>query len=156
MHGDRNPWNVAVHARFDGGLMIKLVHVPTSHVDFAWKDGASKLGEACDTSGGEITGDQLKMLIARGERTLIRMDDDETPVGWATFRIDQLPNMRVFFITDLWARGARFERFFEEAKKLAYTLGCSRVRCAAKPSQQRIYEHKCGFQPVYTTLEVVL
>jgi len=136
--------------------MIKLVHVPASSVDFAWREGASKLGEACDTSGGEITGDQLKMMIARGERTLIRLDEEDKPIGWSTFRIDQLPNLRVFFITDLWARGARFERFFEEVKKLAYTLGCSSIRCAAKPLQQRLYEQKCGFHPVYQILEVRL
>ena len=136
--------------------MIKLVQVPATHIDYAWRDGAACLSEACDYSGGEITGDQLRMILSRGERTLYCMTEDDKPIGWGVARIDQLPNMRVFFITDLVARGVHFERFFELVKAEAYKVGCSRVRCAAKPSQARIYQHKCGFSPVYTTLEVTL
>lgn len=106
-------------------------------------------------SGGEITGDQLKMILSRGERTLIRMDDGGT-VGWGVVRVDQLPNMRVLFITDLVAPNGHFERFFQSIKDMAASLGCSRVRCAAKPAQERLYRAKCGFVPVYSILEVAI
>lgn len=139
-------------------------------IDFAWAEGASCLREACDTSGGEITGDQLKMILARGERTLIRMESWETcepkehadgtygncelkTVGWGVVRVDQLPNLRVLFVTDMVAPNAHFERFFAELKAMARTLGCSRVRCAAKPAQARLYRMKTGFRPVYEILE---
>lgn len=135
---------------------MKLLHVPATHVDRAWQDGASELAKACETSGGEITGDQLKMILSRGERTLIRLDDEGKTVGWAVFRIDQLPNMRVFFITDLVAPNAGFPRFFGAVKELAASLGCSRVRCAAKEAQARLYTMKLGFAPVYSILETVL
>lgn len=131
---------------------MKLVPVASQMVDFAWAQGASCLAAACDTSGGEITGDQLKMLLARGERTLIRMEADG-PVGWGVIRIDQLPNLRVLFVTDLVAPGAHFERFFEELKVLAKSQGCSRIRCAAKPAQARLYRMKVGARPVYEILE---
>jgi hypothetical protein len=131
-----------------------LTPVPAHMVDFAWKEGASELAKACDTSGGEITGDQLKMILARGERTLVRMDSEGLTVGWGVVRIDQLPNLRVLFITDLFAPGGHFESFFADIKKLAREYGCSRVRCAAKPAQARLYRQKCGFQPVYDILEV--
>lgn len=133
---------------------MKLLTVPATHIDLAWKDGAACLAEACETSGGEITGDQLKMILSRGERTLIRMDDETGTVGWGVVRIDQLPNVRVLFITDMVAHGASFERFFEEIKAMARGHGCSRVRCAAKPVQERLYRQKCGFKPVYQILEV--
>lgn len=142
--------------RFDGGLMLTLQTVPASHTDFAWRDGANKLSEACDTSGGEITGDQLKMLISRGERTLIRMVEDDQTAGWGVVRVDQLPNIRVLFITDMVAPLVRFERFFDELKKIALALGCSRIRCAAKPAQERLYRMKSGFKPVYKIMEVEL
>jgi hypothetical protein len=58
--------------------MNKLIVVPSTHIDVAWKEGAHRLGLACATSGGEISGDQLKMMLSRGERTLLRMDLDET------------------------------------------------------------------------------
>lgn len=134
---------------------MTLTPIQASHIDAAWAAGASSLAKACDTSGGEITGDQLKMILSRGERTLIRMDADKT-VGWGVVRVDQLPNMRVLFITDLVAPHGHFETFFTSIKELAASLGCSRVRCAAKPAQERLYSMKCKFQPVYTILEVLV
>lgn len=133
---------------------MKLIPVPCTHVDQAWKQGANALAKACDLSGGEITGDQLKMILSRGERTLLRMDSEGETMGWGAVRIDQLPNMRVLFITDLVGRG--FDQFFVEIKLMAAALGCSRIRCAAKPAQARLYRMKTGFLPVYEILEVQL
>ena len=133
---------------------MKLIPVPASHIDAAWQEGARALAEACATSDGEITGDQLKLILSRAERTLLRMDDDGETVGWGVVRVDQLPNVRVLFVTDMVAHGAHFERFFDELKAMARALGCSRVRCAAKPVQARLYRQKVGFQPVYEILEV--
>lgn len=133
---------------------MKLIPVAASHIDAAWLEGACALAEACETSGGEITGDQLKLILSRAERTLIRMDDEDQTVGWGVVRVDQLPNVRVLFVTDMVAHGAHFERFFDELKSMARALGCSRVRCAAKPVQARLYRQKVGFTPVYEVLEV--
>lgn len=143
------------NALSDGELM-KLIPVPANFIDKAWKEGAHALSEACDTSGGEVTGDQLKMLCARGERILLRMDDDTGIVGWGVVRIDALPNFRVLHVCEMVAHGAHFERFFEELSVMADSLGCSRIRCSAKPSQARLYRMKLGFRPVYETLEVIL
>lgn len=133
---------------------MQLTPVPASHIDLAWKEGASCLAEACDTSGGEITGDQLKMILSRGERTLIRMDAEDGTRGWGVVRVDQLPNMRVLFVTDMVAHHGEFHQFFEEIKAMGRALGCSRIRCAAGPAQARLYRMKCDFQPVYEILEV--
>lgn len=132
---------------------MQLIPIPAMHIDFAWRDGASALAEACSLVD-EITGDQLKMMLSRGERTLLRMDDEGKTVGWGAIRVDQLPNMRVLFITDLVGRGSQFERFYESIKALAAQLGCSRIRCAAGPAQERLYRMKCGFKPVYQIMEV--
>lgn len=129
---------------------LVLYQVPARHVDFAWNDGAESLKESCEE---ECTIDQLKMLIARGERQLVRMDRDGKPVGWGCYRIDSLPNMRVLHATNLCARNANFEEFFDLLKGVARDAGCSKIRCAAKPVQARIYAHKLGFEPVYTTLQ---
>lgn len=133
---------------------MKLVPIPATHVDFAWRDGAHCLGAACEESGGEVTGDQLKMLLARGERILIRMEAPSGVVGWGAVRVDQLPNVRVLHITNLVAPHGHFESFFTAIKEMAAALGCSRVRCAAKPAQARLYRMKCNFKPVYEIMEV--
>lgn len=136
--------------------MNKLIVVPATHIDVAWKEGAHNLGLACATSGGEITGEQLKMMLARGERTLVRMDRDADIVGWAVVGVEQLPNFRVLYIYELYAPRGSFENFFEELKNMALAFGCLRMRCAAKPAQARLYERRCGFAPVYQVLEVEL
>ena len=133
---------------------MNLIPIDSRFIDQAWADGAACLGKACDTSGGEIEGPQLKMILARNERTLLRMDDDGVTVGWGAVRVDQLPNLRVLHITDLVAPHGHFERFFTAIKALAASLGCSKVRCAAKPAQARLYAMKCQFKPVYTIMEV--
>jgi hypothetical protein len=74
--------------------------------------------------------------------------------GWGVVRVDQLPNMRVLFVTDLVAHNGGFQHFFEPVKQLARDLGCSKVRCAAGPVQERLYRSLCGFKPVYNILEV--
>lgn len=125
-------------------------------VDKAWKDGASCLSEACETSGGEITGSQLKMLLSRGERTLVALVDEDKPVGWGVWRIDQLPNVRVLHCTDLVAHNAQFQAFFLALKQAAESYGCSEIRCCAKPAQARLYRMKLGMEPVYTTMRVAL
>lgn len=132
---------------------MQLVSIPPQFIDSSWASGAHALSKACDTSGGEITGDQLKMILSRGERTLIRMDCEGQAVGWGVVRVDQLPNVRVLFVTDLVAPGGHFETFFGALKQLAKQNGCSVIRCAAKPAQERLYRIKCQFRPVYSILE---
>jgi hypothetical protein len=138
--------------------LMKLVPIQTNMIDYAWfKDGASALAEACETSGGEISGDQLKLLLSRGERTLLRMENDQGQgVGWGVVRVDQLPNFRVLWACEMVAHKASFEKYYEELKGIAKSLGCFRIRWAAKPAQARLYKQKLGATPVYEIQEVVL
>lgn len=137
--------------------MIELIHIPASHIDRAWwRDGAHKLSEACEKSGGEITADQLKLMLSRGERSLVGMRRDGRFVGWGVIFTDQRPNFRVLHVSELYAPGAGFPEFFEALKKYADASGHSRVRFSAQPPQARLYKAKLGCQSVYETLEVVL
>jgi hypothetical protein len=136
--------------------MNKLIVVPTTHIDVAWKEGAHNLGLACATSGGEITGDQLKMMLSRGERTLVRLDRDDEVVGWGVVGVEQLPNFRTLYVYEMYAPHGHFEEFFGELGSMAKALGCLRLRCAAAPAQARLYRQRCGFEPVYQVLEVEL
>ncbi len=136
--------------------MPKLMHVQPQMVDRAWKDGAHLLSTACDTSGGEVTGDQLKMLLSRGERTLFAIAENDEFVGWLVVRIDQLPNVRALHVCELYAPGATFEECREQLWDYARSNGCSEIRCSAKPAQARLYRQRWGFEPIYETLRVKL
>lgn len=114
------------------------------------------LSKACDTSGGEITGDQLKLMLSRGERTLMGMRRDGVFVGWGVVFTDQRPNFRVLHVAELYAPGAGFAEFFEELKKFADASGHSRIRFSAAPAQARLYKRELSAKSVYETLEVML
>lgn len=133
---------------------MKLTIVPTHLIDRAWKDGANCLAETCKLVD-EITGSQLKLMLARGERMLVALMDGENKVGWGTCKVEQLPNMRVLFVYDLYAKGADFKAFWPELKRMAELAGCSRIRLAAPDeARARLYRQKLGFKPVYTTMEM--
>lgn len=138
--------------------MTKLEIVPAAFVDKAWREGAACLAEACNTSGGEITGDQLKLVLSRGERWLVRMTEEGETVGWGTVRTDQFPNVRVLHIADLVCHNRHFERFFDELKQMATIAGCSEVRWSCKDAQARLYRMKVKdeIEAVYTTYRVKL
>lgn len=136
-----------------GNDNLRLIPVPAHQIDYAWADGAGCLVDACSD---ECTIDQLKYILSQGDRQLVRMDEDGITKGWGVFRVECFPNFRVFHVTNLVARNAGFQRYFDALTGMAKDLGCSRIRCSAKPAQARIYESKLGFRPVYTTLERVL
>lgn len=135
-------------------MTYQLQIIPAAFVDRAWRDGAHQLSKACDTSGGEITGDQLKLILARGERTLLRIDLDGVAVGWAVTRIDQLPNTRALHISDLYAPGGHWAACFDLLADMARANGCMEMRCCARPAQARLYQRALPWQPLYTTLRV--
>lgn len=134
---------------------MKLEIVQPQFVDAAWKDGADCLAEASETVG-DITGSQLKLILSRGERILVRLKDGESIIGWGVCRIDQLPNVRVMHITELVCHNNHFERFFDEFCAMARTTGASEVRFSGKDAQCRLFAHKCGFEKVYTTMRHAL
>lgn len=134
--------------------MAELKLVAPAFIDQAWRDGAHLLSEACEQSGGEITVDQLKMLLSRGERTLLAIMQDGTPKGWVVVRLDQLPNVRALHVCELYAPGATFDECRAQLWEYARQNGCSEVRCSAKPAHARLYRMRWGFEPVYTTLMV--
>lgn len=131
--------------------MVELVPIDRKHIHAAWAMGAHNLSKACDTSDGEITGDQLKMILARGERQLIAMVRDGSPAGWGVIRIDDLPNKRVCMVTDMWAPGAGFAEFLHKLWDWASADGCCEIQCQAQEAQARLYK-RAGFEPVRTLM----
>lgn len=137
-------------------MKYDLQIIPTHFVNKAWVDGAHLLSTACDASGGEITGDQLKMILTRGERQLLRIMGDGVCVGWACVRIDQLPNTRALHVCGLYAPGGHWVACFEQLAAMARAQGCIEMRCSAGPAQARLYRQKLPWQPLHTTLKVDL
>lgn len=132
---------------------MKLFHVSPAFIDKAWRDGAHKLSEACEKSCGEITADQLKLMLSRGERQLIGVGE-ESIVGWAAIQIQQLPNKRVLYVYSIYAPGATGPEAFGLLKQLAVENGCSSIRGACNDAVSRLWERKFGAKKLYQTMEI--
>lgn len=135
---------------------MNLELIPAAMVCKAWADGASALSAACDASGGEITGDQLKMMCSRGERQLMRIARNGKTAGWGVVKIDQLPNVRALHICELHAPGADWPACFDQLKAIAVNAGCTEIRCSAGEAQTRLYKRFHAWESLYTTLRIKL
>jgi hypothetical protein len=135
---------------------VKLVHVHPSHVDKAWKDGASNLSEACKWASREITPDQLKMMLARGERQLLALDVDGQKVAWVAVQVQQLPNIRILYVYSIYAPGSTGPEAFTLLADLARAEGCSSIRGACSEPVARLWARRFAAKRLYTTMEIEL
>ena len=135
---------------------MKLMHIPPAHVDRAWRDGAHNLAKACEWALREVTPDQLKMMLARGERQLLGLDVDGKFVAWAAVQVQQLPNIRVFYIYSIYAPGSTGPEAFRQLADLARAEGCSSIRGACSEQVLRIWERKFSARRLYTICEIDL
>lgn len=136
----------------DGDVMDLFICSP-AEIDAAWRNGAHKLSEACKRASREITPDQLKMLLARGERTLIGCREGVEVKGWAAIQVQQLPNIRVLHIYSIYAPGCTSVEMFARLKDYARANGCSAIRGAADDAVARLWERRFNAQKLYHIME---
>jgi hypothetical protein len=133
---------------------LTLFHVKPQDVDRAWRDGASRLGDACRWAPREITADQLKMLCARGERVLLGLQDGGGVWrGWLAVGAQQLPNLRVLMVYSLAGDGVATPEGLALVRAFARDNGCTTIRGCMRPSMVRLIR-KLGGKPLYQTVEL--
>lgn len=130
---------------------MELLYVKPQDVDKAWRDGAIHLSEACDRAKREITGDQLKMILARGERDLFCLFDGEIK-GWIVVQAQQLPNVRVMYVYSLYAPGFSLD-MYSLLEKLAIQAGCSVIRGSVDEANERLWR-RVKAEKVYSVYEI--
>lgn len=133
---------------------MQILRVAPSHVDRAWRDGAHKLSEACKWALREITPDQLKLLLARGERTLYALEDGGKMVAWAAVQVQQLPNIRVLHVYSIYAPGSTGPEAFGLLADLARSEGCSEIRGACTEAVARLWERKLKAERLYSIMSI--
>lgn len=135
---------------------MELFQCTPAQIDQAWLDGAHNLSEACKLASREITIDQLKMLLARGERTLIGVRDGAIVKGWAAIQVQQLPNIRTLYVYSVYAPGATGPGVFDQLKQYAKANGCSVIRGACNEAVSRLWVRRFDAKPLYTIMEIEL
>ena len=134
-------------------MSLELFQCMPHEIDRAWREGAHKLSDACKWASREITPDQLKMLLARGERTLIGARDNGEVKGWAAVHVLQLPNCRVLHIYSMCGKGICSFDGLKLLKEHAQASGCSGIRGCVRPSMERLMR-RFGGKTLYTTCEI--
>lgn len=131
---------------------MELQIVPAKIVGQAWKDGAHMLHEACEKSQGEVTADQLKLMLMRGERVLVCIVDEGMTVGWVVVAVELLPNMRALYIYQLYAPGHVSKQLFELLADMARKEGCAEIRAACHEDVSAAWARKMGARVIYTVM----
>lgn len=149
----RDTRNLGAVQVLDGGMMY-LLQVPVEQVGRAWNDGAYNLAKATNRAKREITGDQLKLLLLRGERTLVGIAErGETPKAWAAVQLQVLPNVRVLYVYCIFAPGNTGPEAFELLREYARANGCEVIHGACDEAVGRLWERKLGGKPIYSIYE---
>lgn len=126
---------------------LTLFVVAPEHIDQAWRDGASGLSRAIERAQGEVTADQLKFQLARGELTLLMISGDVP--SWYVVQFVQKPNMRVMFVHAMTASGATTDEAMALIDDYARAGGASAIDCACYGAAARIFERRFGFNEIY-------
>lgn len=135
---------------------MRIFQVPVEYTERAWKDGAHNLSEAVEKAKGEITTDQLKMLITRGERALLGVSDEEKVIAWLAVQVQQLPNVRTLYVYSIYAPNGTMPAAFEQLRQYAKAAGCSEIRGACVDSVLRLWERKFKAEKLYSVMRIMV
>ena len=130
-----------------------ITQYPATMVDQLWRGSADALVTAMERNGGECTGDQLKMLLLRGELLLIGSDD-----LWAAVQHIQHPNRRVLHIYAVASKlngDGLNHADIAELCEYARQTGCTALTCSADKAAERLYA-RYGFASQYATMGIEL
>ena len=126
---------------------------PATMIDQLWHGSADALVTAMARNGGECTGDQLKMMLMRGELLLIGSEN-----LWAAVQHVQHPNRRVLHIyavaSKLNGDGLNHADITELCEYARQTC-CTALTCSADKAAERLYA-RYGFVSQYTTMGIEL
>lgn len=128
--------------------------VAPNNVYSVWGDVENYLNASINVSSGDITIDQLKLILARGEQTLLVSTDDKGKLNGAmTVEFQNLPNNRVMFITALGGNGIVNNETFSQVESWAKLQGATKVGAWAHEAQARLYKIKANFNTVRMVVE---
>ena len=132
--------------------MKQLQTVDPMYVHQLW-DIVKPFFEASAATGvGDCLPEQLKMLLARGEQSLLLVLEDGTIIGAFSVEIKNHPNHRVATTTAMGGKGLFTKETVAQYEDWAKSQGATKIRAWAKESQARLYRQKLGLN---TTMYVV-
>jgi hypothetical protein len=128
--------------------------VAPNNVYSIWDKVENYLDASINTSTGDCTLEQLKLLLVRGEQTLLVSVDEENVINGAmTVEFQNRPSNRVMFITALGGHGIVNNETFSQVEAWARMQGATKVSAWAQEAQARLYKIKANFNTVRMVVE---
>ena len=128
--------------------------VAPNNVYHVWEDIKEYLNASISVSGGDFTLDQLKLLLVRGEQSLlISVNKNNKINGAMTVEFINSPNARTMFITALGGNGIVNDETFSQVETWAKMQGATKASAWAQEAQARLYKLKANFNTVRMVVE---
>jgi hypothetical protein len=128
--------------------------VAPNNVYHVWEDIKEYLNASINVSGGDFTLDQLKLLLVRGEQSLlISVNKNNKINGAMTVEFINSPNARTMFITALGGTGIVNDETFSQVETWAKMQGATKASAWAQEAQARLYKLKANFNTVRMVVE---
>ena len=128
--------------------------VAPNNVYNVWEDIKEYLNASINVSGGDFTLDQLKLLLVRGEQTLLVSVNENNKINGAmTVEFINNANARTMFITALGGSGIVNNETFSQVEVWAKMQGATKASAWAQEAQARLYKLKANFNTVRMVVE---
>lgn len=128
--------------------------VAPNNVYHVWEDIKEYLNASINVSGGDFTLDQLKLLLVRGEQSLLVSINKENKINGAmTVEFINNANARTMFITALGGSGIVNDETFSQVETWAKMQGATKASAWAQEAQARLYKLKANFNTIRYVVE---
>ena len=128
--------------------------VAPNNIYSVWADVDGYLNASINTATGDCTLEQLKLLLVRGEQTLLVSIDEKNKINGAmTVEFINYPSNRVMHITALGGHGIVNNETFGQVETWARMQGATKASAWAQEGQARLYKIKAGFNTARMVVE---
>ena len=128
--------------------------VAPNNIYNVWEDVKEYLNASINVSTHDCTIEQLKMLLVRGEQTLLLSVNENNKINGAmTVEFINYPNNRVMHITALGGYGIVNDETFSQVESWAKMQGATKASAWAQEAQARLYKIKSNFNTVRYVVE---
>lgn len=128
--------------------------VAPNNIYSVWEDIKEYLNVSINVSTHDCTIEQLKMLLVRGEQTLlVSINEKGVLNGAMTVEFINYPNNRVMHITALGGHGIVNNETFSQVESWAKMQGATKASAWAQEAQARLYKIKSNFNTVRYVVE---
>ena len=128
--------------------------VAPNNIYSVWEDIKEYLNASINVSTHDCTIEQLKMLLVRGEQTLlVSVNEKGLLNGAMTVEFINYPNNRVMHTTALGGNGIVNDETFSQVESWAKMQGATKASAWAQEAQARLYKIKSNFNTVRYVVE---